>query len=738
MAHRPLPPELTSLVHHIELNKEGWWDRAIQRLILAVIWLSSEALSIQSIITELEETFQVDLELGRAMAAAESLRSTGVVVRLPNESFKISESSLGEFEGELKEAEAIEKGSKDVFMNLLVEHCPSLTDGEQVWRRFNEQFLLPFVQSIGANTYNLITAGDVKIDEARLSGLFEPYPKELHSSLHSVVKSFLDPTNRQIRSYVLRALNAYFFIEAVSIREDTLDVLTKLGGQQPEFIVFGDTNFLFSIIGFHDNPSNEAAQSLVRLIAELKGKVRVKLYALPPTLDEMKRVIIAKEQSLRGLRLTANLAKAALETSLDGTARKFVEESRNRGFSVSAESYFEVYNRDLLSILRAKGVEFFNEDLTGYKKDQNVVDDILERMEFYKKRTVKTKIKTYEQVEHDMILWRFVKDKRPAYVESPLDAKYWITTIDYGFLGFDAYKRHRSTEGTAICLLPSTLIHMLQFWVPRTAQFEEAMLSSMRLPFFFQEFDRQAERTTIRILEALGRFENIGDLSNETITAILVNDALRQKLFSERNLDKQVELIKEALIEQSALADQKLKELSQEAKSLEAIVSERDTRIGELLERTKNQEATLRETEDRLRAEKLEKDSLGQRLLRLEDSSRFQEGEAEKRARRLSYVTRLAVYLLFMIILGACGVLIVLRTTNFGIWKTILMISSLLAILLIWLADRRGLRDPIINDWQLFKRIHSVKNWLLTVLWTILLSVLGNAVYGWIRENWPS
>ena len=37
---RQLPPEIVSLVHHVELNKAGWWDKAIERLILGLLlWL---------------------------------------------------------------------------------------------------------------------------------------------------------------------------------------------------------------------------------------------------------------------------------------------------------------------------------------------------------------------------------------------------------------------------------------------------------------------------------------------------------------------------------------------------------------------------------------------------------------------------------------------------------------------------------------------------------------------------
>jgi hypothetical protein len=35
-----LPTELAALVHHVELNRSGWWDKAVHRLVLAAVWLS--------------------------------------------------------------------------------------------------------------------------------------------------------------------------------------------------------------------------------------------------------------------------------------------------------------------------------------------------------------------------------------------------------------------------------------------------------------------------------------------------------------------------------------------------------------------------------------------------------------------------------------------------------------------------------------------------------------------------
>ena len=88
-----LSPELISLVHHVELNKTGWFNKATERLILAAIWLSGQNLTIQSIIETLKNDFSVNLEYDETKSRIDSLCSSGILVKLPTEQFKISEKS---------------------------------------------------------------------------------------------------------------------------------------------------------------------------------------------------------------------------------------------------------------------------------------------------------------------------------------------------------------------------------------------------------------------------------------------------------------------------------------------------------------------------------------------------------------------------------------------------------------------------------------------------------------------
>jgi hypothetical protein len=65
-----LPKEVTALIHHIELNKAGWWDRAAQRLVIASIWLANEPLSTDQVSHNLETQFRLKLSGQKLVAVS--------------------------------------------------------------------------------------------------------------------------------------------------------------------------------------------------------------------------------------------------------------------------------------------------------------------------------------------------------------------------------------------------------------------------------------------------------------------------------------------------------------------------------------------------------------------------------------------------------------------------------------------------------------------------------------------
>jgi hypothetical protein len=711
--HQKLAPEIVSLVHHIELNKAGWWDLAVQRLILTVFWIKKDLISLtpSAVKVALENDFNIKLDESIIQKQINTLEASGQILSLPDGHFKPSEHTIRNCEKEILEAEELETLVKKKFQELLAQHCPGL-DHIQAWTKFSENFLLPLVKELGANTYRLISGADVKVEFPQLKYFSDCFDASETVGLQNFVRSFLDPADSKIRRYILRTMNACFVVQASGLNEKTIEKLTR-SAEPPSMVLFFDTNVLFSLLGLHENPADEGSLALLSLVQQLSKSFPIKLRVLPLTLDEMKMAITASQEAVISLRVSSELLDTAFQAGITGITGKYLRLSASRSSSVSPAEYYQPYLKNLLTILRGHGVDLFSQELTGYKKDQAVIDDLMTQLEF-EKNHFGDKAKNYERLEHDMILWHFVKRKRPIRAESPLDAEYWIVTVDYRLLAFDSFKQRQIHSDVPLCLHPTTLVQLLQFWVPQSPALEEAILSTMRLPTVFTLLDSDTERISLRILNALSTFENIGNLPKETAIRILLNDALRQKMKLEEDISRQVELVREALIEENKKTEQRLAEikartqqLQQDTVSLQNQISLANAKVDGLQRELADQrEATIRNKTEAL--------DTRQKLEKMIDDSR------RSNARRRFMVWNFVVFALM-----AATITYLAYNTNIQL-SWIKIIVALVIFSWIWVIEKIGKRNTAIRDWRFAQAVFRFKTWIFG---SLLVGILGSA--GW-------
>ena len=228
MEKSKLPSELISLIHHVQLNKAGWWKKANQRFITAALWFSGTNMSQEALSKSLREDFFMPLDPSILAEQIRTLQASGKLIILPDNQLKLSEQARREIEDQLKDAETIDKNAKNRFIEVF-RNCCSDIQPEAGWKSFREQLLIPMVREIGAKTYELISGASSPLESTvRFSEFLHLYPSDSRHGIQKAIISFLDPKNSDIRSYILRYLNAYFFIEASNLKQSTLDRLASM------------------------------------------------------------------------------------------------------------------------------------------------------------------------------------------------------------------------------------------------------------------------------------------------------------------------------------------------------------------------------------------------------------------------------------------------------------------------------------------------------------------------------
>jgi hypothetical protein len=588
-----LPSELAALVHHVELNRSGWWDKTLEGVVLTSIWLAETNPTKDQIRQTLVNKFGLTSNNGKLDSVLNSLETRDYIIRFSETTYRIAESKRKGFEADIANAERVEAEATSFFYALVAKVCPDLNQ-QDTWGKFQSIFLGPLIREIGANAYKLVAGEKMTLNLKLLKEFQKQFDDKHAGRIIEIVSLFLDPSNNAVRSYIARMLHATFCVEASGLKKEIIDKLNSSVGKPIQFRIFVDTNFLFSLLELHDNPSNSAATELKELIKTLGSNPTIDLYVTPRTIDEAKHSIGLAKERLTGFPRGANFNGATNQARFSGLDAKYLERRNEGGRCLSADEWFDPYLHNFVPLAREKGVELYNKKLEDYATRQDVVDDITSILKIEEKRG--SRGKSYPMVEHDMILWHLVNDNRPGYVESAVEAKDWILTLDFRLIGFDEHKMKRRGGKVPICIHPTSLIQLLQFWIPRTPEFEEAILGSMRLPFLFSDLDSEAERTSLRILKGIGRLEDNDQIPDTAISRVMLNDGLRSRLGEGESTDEEAKLIRDALVDE-------LRSVAEEHKGQAVTLAERletkGSELEELKKATNQKENTIRELKAR-------------------------------------------------------------------------------------------------------------------------------------------
>ena len=137
-----------------------------------------------------------------------------------------------------------------------------------------------------------------------------------------------------------------------------------------------------------------------------------------------------------------------------------------------------------------------------------------------------------------------------------------------------------------------------------------------------------------------------------------------------------------------------------------------------------------------LELEQAGRQSLEERLRKLEDHRAvIREEKERRRAIRRFLWTGVLFPGLLVLSLGLAIIWILLPFVVIGIWPIAFGVLSVMLMLWFLIIDQRGVKEPIINNWQPFVFLHRFKVWAFGTLWTVLMGAIGSAVYELIRTT---
>ncbi|MEC5344047.1 hypothetical protein ABRZ24_15750 [Brenneria populi] len=525
MVAKPLPSELVSLIHYVELNQSGWWKKATGQIIKGFLCDEPEPVSLEYVHDKINKTLGLYIPDDNFKDQINDLLSRHSIIKINNR-FSLSETELQLLSKNRLKAKQEEIDTEIFFKKTLNESGLDI-DYDSAWFFLKEE-LIKSIHNIGANTYKFLRDGSLRRDHDWLRSFLSKYPEKNHISLKRCISELLSPSNQSTKNYILRLLNAHFFVEATQLSKATIDSLDKVNKQR-EIKIILDTNFVFSVLGLHDNPSNESAESLLELPGKIGG-LTIRYYVLRRTLEEIESVLSYQLERLKNFKFSPNLSVAVRRTgSINGIIAKFFEECEKNKETLSPEAYFLPYTKGLSILLDSKNIKILEWPTLHYPTQQSVIDDLI-RIEEHQKNKPISERKRYEAILHDIIFWNAIQDNRDKIASSPLNENCWGVTLDWSLIRFDQVKRKYNKSNLPVVLHPTNFLQLIQFWIPRGEKLESGIMDSMRLPLFFSEFNAEDEQITLEIITKLSTYNNIKDIDVDTLSHILADTALKDKI----------------------------------------------------------------------------------------------------------------------------------------------------------------------------------------------------------------
>jgi hypothetical protein len=547
---------LRALVNNITLNEHGWRDEVIRALIETAFFYSPsyQFIELKDIEAFISTEFKLKVQELEIFQALEYL--TGKSIAKTTNVWTLTNKRIKEITEQISYDNELETKVKTEWLTNLHSLYPAVSESnlEPLWLQLIDGFIGKLFMRLGVECFNLI-GHKFTLETRSYSDLLSKIENNVADTTlkQLIIKEFPDffaPDNKDRIQYLMGIFDYSLAQYSLGLDKNILDSLYK---KPLEFILFLDTNFLFSLCGLNDYALKEAAKLIISCANNLTDNIRVKYYFTDVTNSEYLRTIDAARMELAGSYWSSDLSKAALNCKdLKGLTR--IYHLSNAIKTIDPEIFFTQYLSPV-AFFKNLGIQIYHEKFLEMKFAQNVIDDIHAFQTYLEKQNAS---RQWETIEHDVLLWHIARKKRSA-ADSFIDAKYFVLTQDYKLTRFDNYKQRQLGYKTSICMLPNHFYEVLRFFIPRSTDFETAFLHSLRMPLV-RTTNKDKEKIAVRILQTLALYS---DLPYAVACDILTDQA------TNNNVSKVIDQPEKVLHVVDDSLGKKLRDLQAKQKGLE-------------------------------------------------------------------------------------------------------------------------------------------------------------------------
>lgn len=725
------PKALSALVHHIQLTQSGWRERALEYVIQLSLYQHGGQCPKEALLQLINQNMPIPI--GRAQIEgliANMVENEKTIFELPSGNLKLASTIEKNIHDEQQRSSVSEKKIEVLYK----KHFSTFQMEPRIeWNEIDKELIIPLICELGAKTYEILSGDQTSIsDLLSVNEFLKRVPDPYKEDFCDRISKFVGLNEPEIKEYLLRLLNASFLVHATALSKTTIDEIYRRAQTQFRISIIVDTNFLFSLIGLHENPADDVVEALKTIMIKLKENIDIGLFILPVTVEEAKRTLANYSFELSEIYLPSRLVSVALEKfkGFSGITAKYFKQAAKSPTPINAEAYFKPYIDDLARIAKTTGIAIANDASDKLSMDFDVLQDLALQQEFEKAQGY-LRPKPYEAWLHDVILWHYVDRKRPKVVESPLDALYWVVTIDHSLLNFDRHKQRTLYRRIPTCIHPTVLLQILQFWVPRTEQLEKALISSL-LPLLPHSFDNEAEAVSMKILKTISRYENVSDLTSETVTNLLVGDAVRSRISNVSDKKIQNEIVRDAIVDDNKRLERRNKMLLEEKREAMGRADRKDKVIEALEKRLDSQDKSFKETINREREKRV---SLEEKIRDIEESNKREKDERHD----IAVLVKFLFIAVFTSALLIAGLLIFKNTALDGLSNHYRIINPIYYVFtfligMLWI-EFLGKKNKVNKASRLIGFISKIRKIIWAALGTLFLSVLGAFIYDSLKNS---